>query len=45
MTVMNAILVILIFWGGIIFLFGLGWLIGYLLKLDKSLEKMEMKRK
>jgi hypothetical protein len=40
---MDNFLLLLEFFGGIILLFGAGWLIGYLLKLNKVYEEMQNK--
>lgn len=40
---MSVIDLILILFGGLIFIFGFGWAISRLLKIDKYLEKMDRK--
>ena len=44
---MDILILSVKFFGGIIFLFAFGWLIGHLLKLDRKYEKMqkELKKK
>jgi hypothetical protein len=41
---MSGLVFLLVFLGGLILLFSIGWFIGYLLKLDKTDEEMEQKR-